>query len=195
MLHNIYLTEWWSPLTASESSWTITLNLFLYTNTCKHIPHTYMFIHFMWIHTYVYIINRYEVVEPPDGQWGIMNEDGNWTGMIGMVMNKVSKKGQRSMSILKVKVTFYLCEAYISRQNDEHYRYGHEQGQCHRSRSKCQTSKFKGHGQILFTFKIYSIEKPRAWPIWSCTRSVGKVKINGSRSICEVEVICYMSSI
>ncbi len=26
---------------------------------------------------------------PPDGQWGIKMRDGNWTGMIGLVVNKV----------------------------------------------------------------------------------------------------------
>ena len=26
----------------------------------------------------------YEVVNPPDGQWGLINEDGQWNGKIGM---------------------------------------------------------------------------------------------------------------
>lgn len=30
-------------------------------------------------------LNRFQVVEPEDGQWGNAKADGSWSGMIGMV--------------------------------------------------------------------------------------------------------------
>lgn len=31
----------------------------------------------------------YRVIPPEDGQWGILKDDGNWTGMIGMLHRRV----------------------------------------------------------------------------------------------------------
>ena len=32
----------------------------------------------------------YEVTEPEDGEWGVMDKNGNWTGLIGQLVNKVT---------------------------------------------------------------------------------------------------------
>ena len=36
------------------------------------------------------ISHRYQIVPPPDGEWGARRQDGSWTGMVGMVRNRVS---------------------------------------------------------------------------------------------------------
>ena len=33
---------------------------------------------------------RFSVRAPPDGEWGVQGQDGNWSGMIGMVQNQVT---------------------------------------------------------------------------------------------------------
>ena len=31
----------------------------------------------------------YNVIEPPDGEWGAMKEDGTWSGMVGQLQAKI----------------------------------------------------------------------------------------------------------
>ena len=30
----------------------------------------------------------YNVIEPPDGEWGVMRDDGTWSGMVGQLETK-----------------------------------------------------------------------------------------------------------
>lgn len=34
------------------------------------------------------VILRYELVEPPDGQWGVVDDHGNWSGVVGMLQRE-----------------------------------------------------------------------------------------------------------
>ncbi|KAF2349443.1 Ionotropic glutamate receptor L-glutamate and glycine-binding domain [Trinorchestia longiramus] len=34
----------------------------------------------------------YTVIQPPDGAWGLAQQDGSWTGMVGQVVRKVNAK-------------------------------------------------------------------------------------------------------
>lgn len=36
------------------------------------------------------LLHRYDLLQPPDGVWGVKLNNGFWTGMVGMVARHVS---------------------------------------------------------------------------------------------------------
>lgn len=41
----------------------------------------------MWLYN-GQLVPRYELVEPPDGQWGVVDDSGNWSGIVGMLQHE-----------------------------------------------------------------------------------------------------------
>ena len=41
----------------------------------------------------------YDLTQPPDGQWGAIQPDGSWSGLVGMLMRGEIDIGNRSFLI------------------------------------------------------------------------------------------------
>ena len=41
----------------------------------------------------------YDLTQPPDGQWGAIQPDGSWSGLVGMLMRGEIDIGSRSFFI------------------------------------------------------------------------------------------------
>ncbi|KAK8377611.1 hypothetical protein O3P69_013925 [Scylla paramamosain] len=48
---------------------------------------------------------RYTIKRPPDGSWGVLLEDGSWTGMVGMVNRKIFLRQEADMGLGPFAVT------------------------------------------------------------------------------------------
>ena len=38
----------------------------------------------------------YDLTQPPDGQWGAIQSDGSWSGLVGMLMREEIDIGNKS---------------------------------------------------------------------------------------------------
>lgn len=71
---------------------------------------------------------RYTIKRPPDGSWGVLLEDGSWTGMVGMVNRKVSSYTAHIFSVSDSSWTQHSSAVSLESQEGEQFiRYTIEQ--------------------------------------------------------------------
>ena len=54
----------------------------------------------------------YDLTKPPDGQWGAIQPDGSWSGLVGMLIRQEIDMGKLCDIILNINVQSYRVPKY-----------------------------------------------------------------------------------